>query len=165
MFSAPSAARPVTDGRGDFDFFIGRWRVSHHRLVGRLVGSTDWQDFDGTTQTRRILGGLGNMDENVLNLPAGAYQAVTLRLFDPARAVWTIHWIDARMATVDAPMIGRFVDGAGEFFGDDRLDGRPIRVRFRWFVDDADHCRWEQAFSPDGEASWETNWTMAFERA
>jgi len=165
MLSATSTSTPVADGRGDFDFFIGRWRVSHHRLVGRLVGSDDWQDFDGTTETRKILSGLGNVDENVLNLPAGTYQAVTLRLFDPGRAVWTIHWIDARTATADAPMIGRFVNGAGEFFGDDMLDGRPIRVRFRWFVDDADHCRWEQAFSPDGGVSWETNWTMAFERA
>lgn len=164
MLSPQITAQPIADGRGDFDFFIGCWRVSHHRLVERLAGSIDWQDFDGTTETRKILAGLGNMDENLLNLPAGIYQAVTLRLFDPARAVWTIHWIDARKATVDAPMIGRFGNGVGEFFGDDTLDGRPIRVRFRWFVDDADHCRWEQAFSPDGEASWETNWTMAFER-
>ena len=159
-----SIDKPVVDGRLDYDFFIGRWRVSHHRLVERLIGSTDWQDFAGTADTRKILGGLGNMDENVLELPAGTYQAVTLRLFDPARAVWTIHWIDARMAQVDAPMIGGFVDGVGEFFGDDSLNGRPIRVRFRWFVDDADHCRWEQAFSADDAASWETNWTMAFER-
>ena len=159
-----SIDRPVVDGRHDFDFFIGRWRVSHHRLVERLNGSSDWQDFAGTAETRKILGGLGNMDENVLELPAGTYQAVTLRLFDPARAVWTIHWIDARMTQVDAPMIGGFVDGAGEFFGDDSLNGQPIRVRFRWFIDDADHCRWEQAFSADDSASWETNWTMAFER-
>jgi len=157
-------ATPILDGREDFDFFIGRWRVSHHRLVGRLIGSTHWQDFGGTTETRKILSGLGNMDENVLELPAGTYEAVTVRLFDPVRAVWTISWIDARQTAIDPPMIGRFIDGAGEFFGDDMLDGRAIRVRFRWFVDDADHCRWEQAFSDDGETSWETNWTMAFER-
>jgi hypothetical protein len=157
-------AAPAVDGRADFDFFIGRWRVSHRRLAGRLVGSTRWEDFGGITETRKILGGLGNMDENVLELPAGTYQAITVRLFDPARALWTIYWIDGRQTAVDPPMIGRFVDGAGEFFGDETLDGRAIRVRFRWFVDDPDHCRWEQAFSPDAGETWETNWTMAFER-
>jgi hypothetical protein len=154
----------MQDGRDDFDFFIGRWRVAHHRLVGRLVGSDHWQDFAGVTETRKILGGLGNIDENVLELPAGTYQAVTLRLFDPARRLWTIYWIDGRQTAVDPPMTGGFEGGEGEFFGDDLLDGRPVRVRFRWFSDDADHCRWEQAFSGDGGETWETNWTMAFER-
>lgn len=155
----------MQDGRADFDFFIGRWRVAHHRLVGRLVGSTQWEDFAGVTETRKILGGLGNMDENVLEPPAGTYRAVTVRLFDPARDLWTIYWVDARQTAVDPPMIGRFDDGVGEFFGDDALDGRAVRVRFRWFVDGPDRCRWEQAFSPDDGQTWETNWTMAFERA
>jgi hypothetical protein len=39
----------------------------------------------------------------------------------------------------------------------------PVRVRFTWTRVDADHARWEQAFSVDGDA-WETNWTMDFHR-
>ena len=53
----------------DFDFFIGDWRVEHRRLKERLVGCTDWEVFAGTTSTRKILGGMGNCDDNHLELP------------------------------------------------------------------------------------------------
>ena len=37
-----------------------------------------------------------------------------------------------------------------------------VRVRFIWTAVSPTTCRWEQAFSADGERSWETNWTMEF---
>jgi hypothetical protein len=30
---------------------------------------------------------------------------------------------------------------------------------------DADHCRWEQAFTEDRGLTWEINWTTEFERS
>ena len=42
--------------------------------------------------------------------------------------------------------------------------GRPIRVRYRWTLLGDGLARWEQAFSLDGEASWETNWVMELRR-
>ena len=46
----------------------------------------------------------------------------------------------------------------------DTFDDRSIRVCFLWRVGDGRSPRWEQAFSIDGGASWETNWTMDFVR-
>ena len=153
-------------GAADFDFFIGSWRVAHHRLRERLAGCTDWDDFGGTSVTRKILGGLGNIDDNVLDLPGGAYRAVTLRAFDPATGNWTIWWLDGRRpGSLDSPMVGRFGDGIGQFHADDTLAGRPIRVRFLWTLTRPGCPRWEQAFSPDGGKTWETNWVMDFTRA
>ena len=71
-------------GAADFDFFIGSWRVAHHRLKERLAGCTAWEDFTGSCVAQKILGGLGNMDDNVIGLPGGAYRAITLRAFNPA---------------------------------------------------------------------------------
>lgn len=160
-----SAAAVAADGRHDFDFFHGDWRVRHRRLRARLAGCTDWDAFDGTCRVRPLLGGAGNVDDNTLALPDGAYRAVTLRSWDAATASWSIWWLDGRRPhRLDPPMVGRFVDGIGTFFCDDVLDGRPIRVRFLWRVGDGLAPRWEQAFSVDGGITWETNWTMDFVR-
>jgi hypothetical protein len=149
----------------DFDFLFGAWTIHHHRLDRRLVGETHWTDFEGTCTARPLLGGLGNMDENVLDLPTGRYEAITLRLYDAASRRWSIWWIDARAPGIDSPVHGSFVDGVGTFFGDDVLDGVPIVVRFVWSQITPHSAHWEQAFSIDEGATWKTNWTMRLERS
>ena len=149
----------------DFDFFHGRWTVHHRRLKDRLVGCAQWEVFGGTTCVQPLLGGAGNVDDNVLDLPAGAYRAATLRSFDPATRQWAIWWLDGRHPhTLDAPMVGRFENGIGTFFADETFRGQPIRVRFLWSNITPATARWEQAFSPDGGKTWETNWLMDFTR-
>ena len=157
------AGRP---GAGDFDFFMGRWRVHHRRLNERLAGCRDWTEFGGSCESRKILGGQGNMDDNVLELPGDHYRAVTIRTFDPRSGQWSIWWIDARNpSSLDPPVVGRFENGVGTFFSDDTFKGRPIRVRFQWSLPAKDRPRWEQAFSADAGKTWESNWIMEFTRA
>ena len=149
----------------DFDFIIGDWRVRHRRLKTRLAGCGEWIEFEGTSTTRKILGGFGNLEDNTLGLPDGAYRAAALRSFDPATATWSIWWLDGRHPDrIDTPVVGGFADGTGLFHADDMLDGAPIRVRFMWSSLATDTARWEQAFSVDGGDTWETNWTMDFFR-
>lgn len=149
----------------DFDFIIGDWRVRHRRLKARLAGCTEWVEFEGSSTAHKILGGFGNMDDNVLDLPDGPYRAATVRSFDPTTGLWSIWWLDGRYPDrLDTPVVGRFANGTGLFFADDILDGVPIRIRFTWSSLDRDMPRWEQAFSTDGGHLWETNWTMDFIR-
>lgn len=163
-WASSAAAAPAPAG-GDFGFFMGDWRVRHRRLKRRLAGSTEWETFDGACTAQPILGGQGNIDDNVLDLPGGAYRALTLRLFDPAKGQWAIYWVDARNPGIEPPVFGRFEGGVGTFFGDDVFEGRPIKVRFIWSETASGSPHWAQAFSSDGGASWETNWTMRFVRA
>jgi hypothetical protein len=150
----------------DFDFVLGDWSVRHRRLKQRLAGCTEWVEFDGEMSTRAVLGGFGNVEDNLLHFPEGDFRAIALRAYDPATSQWRIWWLDGRFPDrIDVPVIGGFADGVGTFYADDRLDGRPIRIRFLWSRRDADTLRWEQAFSDDAGASWETNWTMDFHRA
>lgn len=149
----------------DFDFIIGDWNVSHRRLNERLCGCTEWTEFTGTSSTRKILQGLGNVEDNVLNFPSGPVRAAAFRSYDPATRSWAIWWLDGRAPhRLDKPVVGGFAGGVGTFFADDELDGRPIRVRFLWRANPGGHPTWEQAFSADGGKSWETNWQMEFVR-
>jgi hypothetical protein len=144
----------------DFDFLFGRWHVEHRRLRARLAGNDEWDE------AWAILDGAGNIDDNVLDLPGESYCAASIRAFDATAGTWAIWWLDGRRPhQLDVPVVGAFVDGAGEFVAHDTLDGRPIVVRFRWSDTQTANPRWEQAFSPDGGATWETNWTMSFTRA
>jgi len=164
MSSADGAVNAPADGRGDFDFLAGRWTVRHKRLRQRLANDTVWDEFSGSCESVPVIGGLANIDDNYLELPGGTYRAATLRLFDPKARHWSIWWIDSRSMRLEPPVHGRFENAVGTFFGDDTHEDRPIRVRFLWSEIGADSARWEQAFSPDGGAQWETNWIMRFRR-
>ena len=156
---------PVKDGARDFDFLFGGWMVRHRRLKRRLAGSEDWAEFDGDSTTQPTLGGSGNLEDNLIRLPEGAYHAVALRSYDAASGWWAIWWLDGRHPhQIDTPVRGSFEAGTGTFYADELFDGRPIRVRFLWNGITPDRCRWQQAFSIDGGASWETNWVMDFTR-
>lgn len=154
-----------TGAAHDFDFLVGSWTVRHRRLKSRLAGSTEWDEFAGTSVLWKTLGGLGTVDDNVLDLPGGTYRAVTIRAFNPEKRRWSIWWLDARNPAIDPPVHGGFKDRVGTFVGDDTFNGRPIKVRFRWSKITPTSAHWDQAFSLDGGATWEENWHMEFTRA
>jgi len=149
----------------DFDFILGDWKVRHQRLNARLAGCTEWTEFEGLSSTVKILGGFGNLEDNLLYLPDGEYRAAAMRSFDAETATWSIWWLDGRSPTnLDTPVRGHFNDGVGTFLADDVLNGVPIRIRFLWSPGAGSNPRWEQAFSNDGGKTWETNWRMEFSR-
>ena len=152
------------DGRNDFDFLIGTWKVHHRMLKARLKRSDEWIEFEGDTVARKILNGIGNMDDNIIHMETGAVHAITLRLFNPASQEWSIYWSTDRTGMLDVPMIGGFKDGIGEFYSQEIFEGRQIYNSFIWSSGTGSACRWEQAFSEDGGRNWETNWIMEFER-
>jgi hypothetical protein len=156
----------MTDHAHDFDFLIGKWRVPHWRLKDRLAGSHDWVEFDGTSELWMTMDGHGTIDDNYIGLPGGPYRAVGIRGYDPKTGVWAIWWLDGRNPRdIEPPVFGNFKDGVGTFEGDDTFNGKPIKVRFTWSRITANSAHWEQAFSPDGGKTWETNWRMDLTRA
>jgi hypothetical protein len=100
-----------------------------------------------------------------IDFPTKGFSGLTLRLYDPEREQWSLHWASKRTGTLFPPVVGRFADGRGEFYGDDTYNGKDIRARFVWSDITADSARWEQAFSVDGEQTWITNWIMEFTRS
>lgn len=150
-------------GERDFDFLHGDWKVRHRKLTTRLAAADDWVEFDGTSSTGPLLGGAGNVEDNFLADPAGAYRASALRAYEAATGLWRIWWLDLRFpAEIGPPVVGRFEGNRGVFVADEAWQGQPIKVRFVWLKDGPMGPTWEQAFSSDGGDSWEVNWTMQF---
>lgn len=147
----------------DFDFFVGTWHSTHRKLKKRLAGSDDWAEFTGETRCYRLFDGAANLDE--MTCPAMGFSGITLRLFDPETEHWSLYWVNSRTGTLELPpVVGRFVGGVGEFFSDEKQEGKQVRVRYRWSNITDTGARWEQAFSTDGEKTWETNWIAEFTR-
>jgi hypothetical protein len=160
------AASEATAGPiGDFDFFLGQWQVRHRRLKERLAGSTEWEEYSGTTSCHALLGGIANFNDSIVHRAGSTYRSLGLRAYDAATGAWTDWSLDGRNPTrVTVDGVGRFAGDVGTFFANDSFAGKPIRVRGTFTSLSPNSAQWEQAFSPDGGLSWETNYVMHYTR-
>ncbi|WP_433007546.1 hypothetical protein [Kribbella sp. CA-294648] len=144
---------------GDFDFFVGQWDVQHRRLTAPLTGSDKWREFPGTSEAYTLFDGAVSIDETIF--PTEDFDGMTVRLYDVEAGTWAIYWINSSRHVLEPPVYGGFgPDGVGILEGTDEHDGKPVEVRFRWTKGDVPV--WEQFFSADDGATWESNWTMTF---
>jgi hypothetical protein len=160
--SPPAATLPAST---HWDWLAGNWDVWHERLKERLVGSTEWQAFAGKSAFWSTLAGLGNVDDNSLDLPTGVYRGLSVRAFDPKTNTWAIWWLDGRNPErIDPPVRGGFRGDEGEFIGQEIYKGTPVTQRFRWHEVRGKRPHWDQAYSTDGGKTWEINWRNYFTR-
>ncbi len=157
-----SAATP-TGGQHDFDWEIGTWTTRVRRLARPLSGSREWLEYEGTSVVHALLDGQANLVELRVSGPAGRIEGVSLRLYEPQAQRWSLNYASVRDGLLTPAVYGGFDGARGEFRGRDTFDGKPILVRFviTRHGDDAarfEQARFEQAFSADGGATWETNW-------
>ena len=155
------------DGRHDFDFFFGAWRIANRKRVNMVVpGDDEWVEFEATSEARPILGGLGNVDTySAPDFPGRpgfeALHAAAVRAEDRRSGGSGGRPRSATRRVLDEPVVGRFEeDGIGRFECDDIVEGIHVRVRYEWTVIDDDTLKWEQFFSFDGRRTWESNWVM-----
>jgi len=147
------------DGQHDFDFEMGTWKTHVSLLLHPLTGSTTWIKFEGTTVVRKVWNGRANLAELEVNGPAGRHlELLSLRLYNPQSHQWSLNVANSNDGTLSVPTVGEFKNGRGEFFDQEKLDGRMILVRFGISDITADSCRFDQAFSDDGGKTWEVNW-------
>jgi hypothetical protein len=89
---------------------------------------------------------------------------VTVRLYDPVTHQWSLYSGTQKRGLSLPPKVGKFgADGAGNFFGLDTFDGKPIVVRYRWAQHNG-NPHFEEAFSADKGKMWQTVWTTDYER-
>src|SRR5579859_5369798 len=146
------------DGQHDFDFEIGTWKAHLPRLLHPLTGSNTWAEYEGTTVVRKVWNGRANLIELQADGPAGHFEGLNLRLYNPQAHQWSLNFANSSGGVLSQPTIGEFKNGRGEFFDQETLNGRAIFVRFVISDITPNFCRFEQAFSDDGGKTWEVNW-------
>ncbi|MDP9848368.1 hypothetical protein [Streptosporangium lutulentum] len=146
----------------DFDFLTGTWNVANRWRTDFLDETSEWEEFPAVSRASRHFDGGANFDE--IEFPTKGFSGLTLRLYDHEREQWSLYWSSKRTGRLFPPVVGRFTDGRGEFYGDDTHAGEAVRVRFVWSGITEGSARWEQAFSTDGGETWVNNWIMDLTR-
>ena len=163
--SGDAAPASQADPQRDFDWEIGTWRTGVRVLAEPLSESADeWLEFTGTSLVRPLMDRRANVVELDVAGENGRIEGMNLRLYEPQARRWSLSFVSMRDGLLTPAVFGGFRDGAGEFYGDDQLGGRPIKVRFLVFRQGSDKARFEQAFSGDGGTTWETNWVAVDRR-
>jgi hypothetical protein len=155
---APAVRAAERDGQHDFDFEIGTWKTHLSRLLHPLTGSKTWTEMEGTSVVRKVWDGRANLVELVADGPAGHFEGLSLRLYNPQSHQWSLNFANSGNGALVPPTIGQFRNGRGEFYSQDTFNGRAILVRFLISQLTPDSWRFEQAFSEDGGGTWEVNW-------
>ena len=151
---------------GDFDFFLGDWNVRHRRLAQRLVGSNEWEEYAGTTRCQAILGGIANFNDSTTRRAGATYRSLGLARFRCEDE--GVDGLVARRPQSDAGRRRR--SGAVRRSASARSSPttRSTASRFACGASSlrsrAHAAQWEQAFSPDGGRTWETNYVMHYTR-
>ena len=155
------AVHPVGKA-GDFDFLSGQWIIEHRQRTS--IDPEVWDRFDGEATCWSILNGIASIE--ALRIPARNFSGMGLRLLNQETQVWSDFWMNEKTGVLMVPGTkGHFENGVGVFVSEELADGKPMLVRGKWDNVSSTTCRWQQATSHDGGATWATNWVMEWTRA
>ena len=161
-------------GAHDFDFELHTWDVVNKRRkkpslydLPETNKDAEWEEFPAVAgpAEKRLDGRV------IVNPWAGTFTSgekrvgLTIRSFDPKTGLWSFVWLDNFNPPDFTPLVGKFENGIGTFeHVISTTDGRPLRERFIWTDISEDAKRWQQEFSLDDGATWDTNWIMEYSR-
>ena len=153
----------------DFDFILGTWVSQNRRYTKPYAPGSEggeWQTFEAHHSCAKYLDGRLLIEHFEATFPTGERRlGITLRTFDPESGQWSVRWLDNRNPLDFSPTLGTFQDKIGLFYEEiTSPDGQPLRLRISWDHITANSARWQQAFSWDNGATWDTNWIGDFTR-
>lgn len=156
-FAQASAPTQQADGARDFDWEIGAWDTQV-RVRAPLSTEESWAEFRGTS----VIHGFSENRSNLVDLDIASgerhIRGVSLRLYNPQTRQWSINFASMGDGALTPPLYGAFINGRGEFYGQDTLDGRVVLVRFVITQESRSTARFEQSYSVDGGQTWIPNW-------
>jgi hypothetical protein len=154
--SMSALAEQPKGGAHDFDFARGVWHTHVTRVLDPFDGGTHTETMDGTKTSRPVWDGRAWLEEIEADGPSGHWEGASLFVYNAKAQQWSQTYIDSDSGEIEAPTIGSFKDGRGEFFGTTVYKGRTVLVRGVWSDITANSHRYEIAYSRDGGQTWVT---------
>ncbi len=140
----------------DFDFAHGVWHTHATQVLDPFDGGTHTVVMDGTKTARPVWSGRAWLEEIEADGPNGHWEGATLFVYNAKAGQWSQTYIDSDSGEIEAPTIGSFKNGRGEFFGTTVYKGRTVLVRGVWSDITANSHRFEISYSRDGGQTWAT---------
>lgn len=140
-------------GAGDFDFWLGEWKVS-------------WEDADGAGEGRNTIEkrfGGQVVQERFDGRPGVDLVGMSVSAYDAHRDTWLQTWVDDAGSYFH--LEGRFEDGVMTLHCDRHTHERQeLRYRMRFADIEPDSFTWTWERSEDGGTSWQLQWQLSYER-
>jgi hypothetical protein len=152
--SVTAGADAPRDGSHDLDFARGTWHTHITRVLDPFAGGTHTVTMEGTKSARPVWNGRAWLEEIEADGPDGHWEGATFFLYNPKSGQWSQQYIDRDSGEYQAPTVGSFKDGRGEFFATRIYQDRSVLVRGVWSDITADSHRYEIAYSQDGGRTW-----------
>lgn len=153
--NAPSeGSQSMAQTNHDFDFSYGTWHTSIKSLSEDAKPHPTWENLQGRVAWRKIWNGRGFLEELKAGNAGGGFEGLTLFLYNTKTHEWSQIFADSDSAAFEAPSIGGFRNGRGEFFSTGTFAGRNVLLRGLWSrITSASHD-YEIDYSTDGGATW-----------
>ena len=142
------------DGQHDFDFNIGIWHTHIRRVPDPFSSPGNTVELNGTVTVRKVWNGRAQLEEIEADGPNGHWEGLTVFLYNPQAHQWSQSFIDSKAGVLEAPLIGEFKDGRGEFFAQDTFHDKSILVHGVWSDIAPDSHHFEISYSNDGGKTW-----------
>lgn len=149
------AAKALRDGSHDFDFNFGVWHTHIQRVLDPFAGTGQSMVLDGTVTVRKVWDGKALLEEIEADGPNGHWEGMTLFVYNPAAHQWSQSFVDSKMGTMAAPLVGEFTDGRGELVSADTFKDRTILVKGVWSDITPNAHSYTESYSEDGGKTWQ----------
>ena len=132
-----------------FDFWLGEWDVT-------------WGDGQrGTNRIARILDG-SVIQESFDGSPSMSFRGVSLSVYSARLGHWQQTWVDTEGNYWH--FLGEFKDGQMVLVTDDFIQGKPVKLRMRFYNITSQELDWNWERSDDGGKTWELKWKIHYIR-
>jgi hypothetical protein len=120
--------------------------------------------MDGITVVKKIWDGRANLAEYKADGTAGHIELLSLRWYSPQAHQWNLEFATPKVGTLGVPGVGEFKNGRGDFYDQEKINGKYILVRFSIWKISPETAQSEQASSDDGGKTWVLNWINKYTR-